>query len=125
MDTLERGKKIFEQYTSGSKKHLTEEVAAIAPDIEKYVMEFVFGEVYAREGLSSAEKVMATIVALATQGGCEDELTVHINNALNIGIEPKRIIDTFIQISPYTGFPRVVNAVLVAKHVFKERDVIY
>ncbi|MDE6208215.1 MAG: hypothetical protein K2M73_00895 [Lachnospiraceae bacterium] len=32
------------------------------------------------------------------------------------------IIETFIQCIPYVGFPRVLNAVFVAKKIFSERQ---
>ena len=39
------------------------------------------------------------------------------------GIEQGRyIIETFIQCIPYVGFPRVLNAVFVAKKIFSERQ---
>jgi len=35
-----------------------------------------------------------------------------------VGITPEKIIEAFIQCIPYTGFPKVLNAVNVAKQVF-------
>lgn len=122
MSTYEKGKQIFDSYASDAKRHRTRELEDIAPDISKYVIEFVFGEIYAREGLSDQEKVMVTMSTLVAQGGCEQELYAHINNALNIGMDRKKIIDVFIQMIPYIGFPRVVNAVMLAKQVFDERS---
>lgn len=63
-----------------------------------------------------------TITSLLTNGGCEPQLEVHINGALNVGIPPKKIMEAFLQCIPYTGFPRVLNAVSTAKKVFKERE---
>jgi 4-carboxymuconolactone decarboxylase len=57
-------------------------------------------------------------------GGCESQLEVHINGSLNVGIEAKKIIEIFIQCVPYVGFPRVLNAVNVAKKVFAERNMV-
>lgn len=67
---------------------------------------------------------MITITSLLTSGGCEPQLEVHINGSLNVGISPKKIIETFIQCIPYVGFPRVLNAVFVAKKVFSERQIV-
>ena len=36
---------------------------------------------------------------------------------------PEKIIETFIQCIPYTGFPKVLNAIFVAKKIFKERKI--
>lgn len=96
---------------------------AIAPDIGKYIIEFVFGDIYYRKGLSLQEREIITITSLLTAGGCEPQLAVHINGALNVGVSPEKIIETFIQCIPYTGFPKVLNAVNVAKKIFDERNI--
>jgi 4-carboxymuconolactone decarboxylase len=48
---------------------------------------------------------------------------VHINGALNVGLSPEKIVEVIIHCVPYTGFPRVLNAVTAAKQVFAERGV--
>ncbi|MCE5286316.1 MAG: carboxymuconolactone decarboxylase family protein [Pelosinus sp.] len=95
----------------------------VAPDLGKYIIEFAFGDIYCREDLNLEEREMVTLASLLTLGGCENQLDVHINGALNVGITPKRIVGIVVQCIPYTGFPRVLNAVGVAKRVFKDRQV--
>ncbi len=93
----------------------------ISPDLGKYIVEFAFGDIYSRPELSLQEREIITITSLLTAGGCEPQLEVHINGALNTGIAPEKIIECFLQCIPYTGFPRVLNAVFTAKKVFQER----
>ena len=95
----------------------------IAPDVGKYIIEFAFGDVYTRPGLSMQEREMITITSLLTTGGCEPQLEVHINGSLNVGLSPEKIIETFIQCIPYTGFPKVLNAIYTAKKIFAERHI--
>lgn len=90
----------------------------IAPDLGEYIIEFAFGDIYSRQGLSLQEREMITITSLLTLGGCEPQLEVHINGSLNVGISPEKIIETFIQCIPYVGFPKVLNATFVAKKSF-------
>lgn len=90
----------------------------IAPDLGKFIVEFAFGDIYTRQGLTTTERELITLSSLLTAGKCEPQLEVHINGALNVGITPERIIETFLQCIPYTGFPKVLNAVFVAKKVF-------
>lgn len=87
----------------------------ISPDLGKYIVEFAFGEIYARDGLSLQEREMITLACLLTAGGCEPQLEVHIAGALHVGITPEKIVETFLQCIPYTGFPKVLNAISVAK----------
>ena len=94
----------------------------IAPDVGKFIIEFAFGDIYTRGELSLQEREMITITSLLTFGGCEPQLEVHINGALNVDISPKKIIETFIQCIPYVGFPKVLNAITVAKKIFTDRE---
>jgi len=95
----------------------------IAPDVGKYIIEFAFGDVYTRPELSMQEREMITITSLLTTGGCEPQLEVHINGSLNVGLSPEKIIETFIQCIPYSGFPKVLNAIYTAKKIFAERHI--
>ena len=96
----------------------------IAPDLGKFIVEFAFGDIYTRGGLTKGEREMITLSSLLTAGGCEPQLKVHIGGALNVGISPEKVIETFLQCIPYTGFPKVLNAVFAAKKVFAERGLI-
>ena len=95
----------------------------IAPDVGKYIIEFAFGDVYTRSELSMQEREMITITSLLTTGDCEPQLEVHINGSLNVGLSPEKIVETFIQCIPYTGFPKVLNAIYTAKKIFAERHI--
>ena len=83
----------------------------IAPDLGKFIIEFAFGDIYTRQELTTEEREMITLSSLLTAGGCEPQLEVHINGALNVGISPKKVIETLLQCIPYTGFPKVLNAI--------------
>jgi len=95
----------------------------IAPGLSDYLIEFAFGDIYCRDGLSLQEREIISLTTLLTQGGCEPQLNVHINGALNVGLSPEKIVEVIIHCVPYTGFPRVLNAVTAAKQVFAERGV--
>lgn len=94
----------------------------IAPDLGKYVVEFAFGDIYCRSGLDLKQRQLVTVASLTTQGGCESQLNVHINAALNVGLSPNEVVEAIMHCTPYTGFPRVLNAIFVAKKIFNERS---
>lgn len=125
MQDDDQANKVFQHFTTGTPHHLTSTMSDIAPDIGQYIKEFVFGKIYARDTLSDEEKTLTTIVTLMAMGGCEAELNNHVNVALNVGVQPQKIVNVLIQALPYAGFPRVINAVQVAKAVFIERGVDY
>lgn len=93
----------------------------IAPDLSKYVVEFAFGEIYSRPGLDNKQKVLTTIAGLVAQG--MPQIEIHINSGLNVGLTPEEIVGCIMHLLPYTGFPRVLNALKVAEKVFTERGI--
>ncbi len=95
----------------------------IAPDVGKYIFEFVFSDIYNRPGLDLKQREMITITSLLTQGDTAGQLKVHINGALHVGLTRQQVIETFIQCLPYVGFPKVLNAITVAKEVFAENEI--
>lgn len=99
-------------------EHVIQSLQHIAPDLGRYIIEFAFGDIYRRPLLTLEEREIITLSSLLTAGGCEAQLDVHIQAALNVGISREKVIEVFMQCIPYTGFPRVLNAVHVAKQVF-------
>lgn len=97
-------------------------LADVAPDLGQYIIAFAFGEIYTRPQLDLQQRELVTLAALAAQGGSEKQLHVHVQAALNVGLSREQIVECFIQCVPYLGFPKVLNAVFVAKSVFADRD---
>ena len=122
----QQGMDIIKKYEDPSEKpaySITfESLMDLDSELENYIVEFAFGDIYAREGLSDDQKTLITISSLVTQG-LEPQLRLHVNIGLTIGLTPKEIIGAIIHLLPYTGFPRVLNALKVAKEVFTERDI--
>lgn len=123
-ERFEKGMEIIEQYADKSEKpaySITfDDLMDLDSELENYIVEFAFGDIYSREGLSHERKTLITISSLVTQG-LEPQLRLHVNTGLTIGITPKEIVGAIIHLLPYTGFPRVLNALKVAKGVFEER----
>lgn len=122
-DRLKRGNERLNEVDGKVGENIIASLDGIAPDLGKYITEFAFGDVYCRDGLSLQEREIITIASLLTAGGCEPQLEVHINGSLNVGVPPEKIIETFIQCIPYTGFPKVLNAVNAAKKIFTDRNI--
>lgn len=95
--------------------------ADVAPDLEKYVVEFAFGDIYARPGIDNKQKVLTTISALVAQG--TPQIGMHVKTGLVVGLTPDEIVGCIMHLIPYVGFPRALNALKVAQEVFKEEGV--
>jgi 4-carboxymuconolactone decarboxylase len=123
----ERGVRKLSEYTlpdSGGATHqeLADDLKDIAPDVGRYIVEFGYGEIYSRPGLTNQQRVLITIASLVTQG-TEREIELHVNTGLNAGLTSTEIVESLIHLIPYTGFPRVLNALYVVKKVFAQRQV--
>ncbi len=119
---FQRGWELLRQVDDAGGEAVISSLADIAPDLGRYIVEFAFGDIYAREGLSLQERELVTIASLLTAGGCEPQLRAHLNGARNVGVPPEKIVEALIHCVPYVGFPRVLNAVSAAKEVFAARD---
>lgn len=119
---FERGLERLNQIDGEGGEKVISSLKEIAPDLGDYIVEFAFGDIYSREGLNLQEREIVTLASLLTQGGCEAQLEVHIQAALNVGLTPEKIIECFLQCIPYVGFPRVLNAVFLADKLFKKSN---
>jgi 4-carboxymuconolactone decarboxylase len=102
---------------------VVESLQDVAPDLGRYVIEFAYGEIYQRPVLDLRQRQLVTISALTALGGVEPQLEVHITAGLNVGLNPQEVVEAILHCIPYTGFPRVLNAIFVAKRVFQQRGV--
>lgn len=121
---FDRGMELLDKIDGRGGEAVIRSLEGIAPDLGRYIVEFAFGDIYSRAGLDLREREMITLASLLTAGGCEPQLEVHIDAALNVGVPPEAVIEVFLQCVPYTGFPRVLNAVSAARRVFDGRNAV-
>jgi 4-carboxymuconolactone decarboxylase len=103
-------------------QRVIESLKEIAPDLGRYIIEFAFGDVYARPGLDLKAREIATVAALTALGNAQPQLKVHIHGALNVGCTRAEVVETILQMAVYAGFPAALNGMTVAQAVFQERD---
>ena len=90
----------------------------IAPDFARYLIEFPFGDIYARPGLDLRSREIATIAALTALGNAAPQLKMHIAAGLNVGLTQEEITEVIMQMAVYAGFPAALNGLFAAKEVF-------
>ncbi|MHB8907367.1 MAG: carboxymuconolactone decarboxylase family protein [Syntrophales bacterium] len=81
---------------------------------------FITGNLYSREVLPLPERQMIACAALAAVRA-RDELKLHVNAALNVGCDPKKLAELFFQIGTYAGMPAVNEALEVYREVLTAR----
>jgi 4-carboxymuconolactone decarboxylase len=120
-DRLERGKAKFDElYGDGKSEGLVAMQTGLAKDLARYGIEFNFGDVYSRPGLTLAQREMATLAALVALGGLEPQLRGHTRGAINAGLSATEILETVIHTVQYSGFPRALNAIRVVTDALEE-----
>ena len=91
----------------------------ICPDFEKYVVEFLAGEVWARPQLDRKIKSLCTIAAL-TALGRQRGLELNIRMARRNGVSRQELLEALLQIAPYAGFPAAWEAIALTDQIYDE-----
>lgn len=99
------------QLASDKVAHFVESgVAEIAPDFARMVIEFAFGDIYARDGLDLRSRELIAIAALAASGQASAQLRLHVESAKSAQISKEEIIEVLMQTALYAGFPAALSA---------------
>ncbi len=118
----DRGLAKLEEIDGQAGTRVIESLRDIAPDFARYLIEFPFGDIYARPGLDLRSREIAVVAALTAMGNATPQLKVHIEGALNVGVSREEIVEVIMQMAVYAGFPAALNGLFAAKAVFAERE---
>jgi 4-carboxymuconolactone decarboxylase len=117
------GRKTLAAIEGSEQPSIVDALKDVAPGLADLAIDFVYGEIYSRGGLSMQQRQLVTVAALAAMGGAEPQLKFHIAGALNVGCSPTEIVESMIHLVVYAGFPAALNGTAAAKAVFDLRDV--
>jgi 4-carboxymuconolactone decarboxylase len=93
---------------------------ALHPDLEKMLIEFCWGTILERPGLSERERELITISVLIALGRDREAVT-HLNGALNVGITKDEIVEVLMQLGVYAGFPATMTGAALLADVLQAR----
>lgn len=82
-----------------------------AGTVNRWLAANCFGDYYTRGGLDLKARELITFCFLAAQGGCEPQLTSHSQGNINLGNDKDFLLRVVLQILPYIGYPRSLNAI--------------
>ncbi|MGO4294824.1 carboxymuconolactone decarboxylase family protein [Chitinophaga sp. RAB17] len=117
----DRGKAILEQLTGAPEPTPKSGYAAFAPEIEIFLKEHLFADIFERDVLTYSERELVTISVLSSIGGVEPMLSSHLNICLNVGLKPPQL-QQFIGIIKRTiGKKEAIAAQHVLDGVLKSR----
>jgi alkylhydroperoxidase/carboxymuconolactone decarboxylase family protein YurZ len=98
-ENVERGRDYLEQ---------------LDPELHRYIIDFVYGEVYAGDTLDPKTRALCTVAMLAALGQ-QLQLGVYVRAARRQGASEEEIREVLRQVSVYAGFPNAWNALATMK----------
>jgi 4-carboxymuconolactone decarboxylase len=108
--------------TLGSWAAQADGLRSVAPALERYSEDRLFGEVWKRPGLSARDRSVVTLAALIARNQT-NELPRYLNLALDSGVKPAEISETITHLAFYSGWANAMSAVAVTKDVFASRKI--
>lgn len=127
-DKYERGKEILAKLsgTTPSEGRATAGYAGFSPEIETFLKEHLFADIFERDVLTYSERELVTVSVIASLGGLEPMLNSHMNLSLNVGISPAqlqqmvKLIETNISKKEADAAQIVLNELLKTKGLTTE-----
>jgi 4-carboxymuconolactone decarboxylase len=112
--------------TTQGDKNMSKEPSAIqkslgdfAPKIVQITDDVLFGDIWERPELPKRDRSLITVAALVA-GGHMEQLPNHLRLAKTNGLSEAELIEAMTHLAFYTGWPRALSAINVAKETFKK-----
>src|SRR3954471_3459737 len=111
-----------QQPNVGGSRVLQEDVRAVAPALEAYTQQNLYGDVWNRPGLSKRDRSLVTIAVLIARNQSMP-LTYYIGQALDNGVKPSEISEIITHLAFYSGWANAFAAIGPARDVFAQRGI--
>jgi 4-carboxymuconolactone decarboxylase len=92
----------------------------VAPKLAELTDNVLFGDVWARPGLSKRDRSLVTVSALIAMNR-PDQLRSHMALARQNGVTEEELVETITHLAFYAGWPNAVTAVGIAREVFQKK----
>lgn len=116
----ERGKAILAELTGVKESGVATGYAAFAPEIEVFLKEHLFADIFERDVLNYQERELVTVAVLAGIGGVEPMLRSHLGICLKVGLTPEQLRDYLTVIKTTVGKDDAFAAESVLNEVLKQ-----
>ena len=104
-----------ERYERGRERFLEVHDAKALATVEglgelgRAIVEFAYGEVYSRPGLTLRDREIAAVAALVATGR-SSQIPQHLRASLEAGLTPDELREIILQTATIAGFPPAMNA---------------
>jgi 4-carboxymuconolactone decarboxylase len=117
----ERGKAILEELTGVPETGSKTGYAAFSPEIEVFLKEHLFADIFERDVLTYAERELVTVSVLSSIGGVEPMLRSHLNICLNVGLSSDQLQQFVGLIKSSIGNKEAKSAQSILDEVLKSK----
>ncbi|MCW3814378.1 carboxymuconolactone decarboxylase family protein [Micromonospora sp. DR5-3] len=93
-------------------------LGTFAPKLVSLTDDVLFADVWERADLAPRDRSLITIAALVA-GGNTEQLPFHLNLGKQNGLTQAEIVEAITHLAFYTGWPRAMSAIAVAKQTFE------
>lgn len=105
-----------------SRRLSPEKVRSVAPALERYTQERLYGAVWARPALSRRDRSLITIAAMIARGQAP-ALTYYADQGLENGLKPREISEIITHLAYYSGWGNAMAAVGPVGEVFAKHHI--
>lgn len=120
----ERGRDILADISGVPANAPQADYAILAPEIEIFLKEHLFADIFERDVLTYAEREITTVAILAAISGVEPMLKGHINIALNVGVTPDELRHLFAIVEKQVGRSEADAGRMVLNEVLQSKGLI-
>ncbi len=118
---FERAGKVLDRlFTPAWRQQSTAPASPAVAEFGRINVEHCYADAWGRETLDYKTRSALCIAALATMGGCHEELKMHVSAALTNGWAQDDVVEMLIHLASYIGTPKSVGAMRAAGEVFAE-----
>jgi 4-carboxymuconolactone decarboxylase len=94
--------------TGSSDQKAMDDMEALAPEFAKLTKDFLFGDIWARPGLSPRDKSLITVTCLVALNRIE-QVEYHLKKAFENGITKEGLVAAINHIAFYAGWPAAAS----------------
>ena len=91
-----------------------------APQTDYYLKAHLFGDIFARNNLTFAEREIVTVSAISALPGCEPQLRAHVSGARNMGVKDEQLHEIPMVLRQRVGEAEAVRCEQAVAAVFGE-----
>ena len=114
-DALRQGTEVQTQLVGGQPFNYT-----FAPQTDYYLKAHLFGDIFARNNLTFAEREIVTVSAISALPGCEPQLKAHVSGARNMGVSDAQLHSIPATLQARVGLAEALRCQQAVASVFGE-----